>query len=83
MDQVIGELKFSQAGRPMTARLSDDLQWSCEDKGFERLLNESFGQMDLRAEVTQVHQPIVHGIYQVAERLGAEVQLNRRQRVAV
>jgi len=78
MNQVIGELRFHQAGRPVRAQLSDDLRWSCDDAAFERLLNESFGQMDLDADVTQVHQPVVHGIYQVAERLGAEVRLNRR-----
>lgn len=83
MTHVIGELNFSHAGRPMTARLSGDLHWSCDDKSFEQLLNESFGNMDLSADVTDVHRPVVHGIYQVAERLGADVKLNERDLHAV
>ena len=79
MAQVIGELKFAQAGRPITAHLCVDLRWSCEDKNVEDLLNESFGMMNLDSAATDVHEPVVHGIYQVAERLGAEVRLQGRQ----
>jgi len=83
MDQVISELRFSQAGTSHTATLTDDLRWQCDDESLERLLNESFGRMDLTAEVTQWHEPVIHGVYQVAERLGAEVQINHRRRIAV
>jgi hypothetical protein len=83
MVQVIGELSFSQAGRPVKASLSGDLHWTCNDESFEQLLNESFEMMDISPNVTEVHEPVVHGIYQLAERLGADVTVNERKLHAV
>jgi len=73
---VIGELHFRQAGRPLTAQLDDRLHWSCEDDAVEQLLNDTLERDDL-AFRGEIHQPLVHKLYQIAERLGAEVHVPR------
>jgi hypothetical protein len=76
MPQVIGELVFRQGGRPMTAQLVTGLTWQCDDKQLEQLLNEACPVDDAAGEV---HQPVVHSLYQAGERLGAEVHILQRQ----
>ncbi len=60
----------------MTVQLVAGLTWQCDDKQIEQLLNEACPVDDPGGEV---HQPIVHTLYQVGERLGAEVRVLQRQ----
>jgi len=76
MNQVIGELEFRQGGRPVTAQLVAGLTWQCEDKQIEQLLNEA---CPVDGAAGEVHQPVVHSLYQAGERLGAEVRILQRQ----
>jgi hypothetical protein len=70
--EVIGELRFEQAGRAMCAALDAELRWSCEDEEIERFLNAACPFESTRFHF---HRPNVHMIYQIAERLGARVEL--------
>ncbi len=77
MSQIIGELQFQQGGRAMTAQLVTGLTWQCDDKQIEKLLNQACPIDDEGGG--EVHQPIVHSLYQAGERLGAEVRVLQRQ----
>jgi hypothetical protein len=71
-EHIVGELHFEQAGRPVCAALHDDLHWRCDDQALEDYLNRVCRPKRRRWEV---HRPEIHTLYQVAERLGAEVRL--------
>ena len=70
MVKAIGEVRFEQRGRRVTARLTEDLHWRCNDTDVERFLNEACPIDVIQLEI---HRPAVHGLYQAAERLGGEV----------
>jgi hypothetical protein len=71
-DQILGELRFTQAGRPLTAALNGELRWKCDDRQMEVYLNEA---CPIEAGEWDVHRHVVHGLYQVGERLGADVNV--------
>jgi hypothetical protein len=75
MSQVLGELKFSQGNRLLTAALDDQLAWHCSDRQIESFLNAAHRNA---ATPMDVHKPAVHIMYQAAERLGGEVSLSPR-----
>jgi hypothetical protein len=72
MESAIGELRFTQAGRPIRARLEANYRWTCDDKGLEQFLNTACA-CEVQPQQWEVHRPAVHTLYQAAERLGAEV----------
>lgn len=73
---TIGELRFVQRGRPVTARLRSDLRWDCDDKDVEGLLNQSLALT--ATDGLEVHRPAIHNLYQAGERLGAQVCVTSR-----
>ncbi len=72
MSTVIGELHFDQGLGEMTAVLDEAMRWHCDDAEIEAFLNASY---DANDDPLDVHRPLIHMLYQAAERLGAEVRL--------
>lgn len=71
MSRVIGELCVVRADHKQRITLDDEFNWNCEDEQVERLLNEAY-----RVESTvdlSLNETVVHTLYQVAARLGADV----------
>ncbi|MCE9589970.1 MAG: hypothetical protein K8S99_05540 [Planctomycetes bacterium] len=75
---MVGQIKFRMGTRMIFASLGADLHWCCDEKQVEAYLNEMFGE----APVLKGRSP-VHYLYQVAERLGAEVMPRRSGIAAV
>lgn len=71
MSRVIGELRVMRANREQCITLGDDYVWTCEDEQVERLLNESY-RFDAAVDLN-IGEAVVHTLYQVAARLGADV----------
>ncbi len=70
MNRVIGELCVQRADHEQRITLGDDLTWNCDDEQVERLLNETYRFENVELDV---HKNLVHTLYQVAARLGAQV----------
>lgn len=73
MPATIGELRFFQGGRACTARLDSRLHWRCDHAEIESFLNDAY---PTPLNELDSHQPAIHLLYQVAERLGAQVYLS-------
>ena len=58
------------------AHLTDDMQWSSDEKAVEQYLNVVCSMPVSRSRTD--HKSKVHQLYQVAERLGAEVRIVQR-----
>lgn len=65
---MVGHIKFRMGTRLIEASLGADLRWNCDEKQIESYLNETFSDAPPLAGRAPVHI-----LYQVAERLGAEV----------
>lgn len=74
MPHMIGELKFMQQGRTCSASLDSRLHWLCDNSEIEAFLNTAY---PMASDAMDVHRPAVHLLYEVAERLGGVVALNR------
>jgi len=74
MNHVIGELHFHQAGRPVVATLTYQMNWQCPDRELEAFLNNACRVEPIESDV---HRPAIHSLYQAAERLGGEVVVGR------
>lgn len=68
----LGELRFMHQGRLITARLTAALIWQADDETVRAMLNEVFVPSFTACDV---HVPVRHFLYQVAERLGADVRV--------
>lgn len=69
---MVGQIKFRMGSRMIEASLGADLHWTCEEHHVETYLNETFSDRPATAGRAPVHY-----LYQVAERLGAEVTTKR------
>lgn len=72
MVSIVGELHFRQAGHEHTARLDENLRWNCDDLQLEQFLNQACSIPPATGDI-DARRSVIHGIYQTAERLGAEV----------
>jgi len=69
-EPILGELRFKQNGRPVTATLDAAFQWRCDD---EQLADDLNLLCPPQPGSWDVHREVVHTLYRMGERLGAEV----------
>lgn len=69
-EPLLGELRFQQNGRPLIATLDEHYRWHCDDQSLQDDLNL---MSPLEPGAWEVHREVVHTLYRMGERLGAEV----------
>jgi hypothetical protein len=74
---MIAKLKFRFGQKPVVAKLTEGLRWTCDIKEVETYLNQiaTFPQEN-HADVRK--NPKLH-LYRLAYRLGAEVEMSGRE----
>src|SRR5690606_8064137 len=71
---MIAQLKFRYGQKPVTARLTEALQWNCDNKEVETYLNQIASlPQETHKDIRQA--PRLH-LYRLAYRLGAQVEIS-------